>query len=101
MKIASVRAIPLAGTVDKPIWFGGGAFPTFYATLVEIRTDDGGRGVGECIARKPQKLPRRSSSRSSLRCWPAGIRAMSKACGTTCSHSCGGGDTPGALCSRR
>lgn len=56
MRIASVKAAPLAGSVEKPIWFGIGPFPTFYATLVEVRTDDGRVGVGECIARKAPRV---------------------------------------------
>lgn len=56
MKIASVASHPLARSLEKPIWFGIGAFPTFYATLVEIRTDDGRVGIGECIARKAPQV---------------------------------------------
>lgn len=56
MKIASVKAIPLARSLEKPIWFGIGAFPTFYATVVEIRTDDGRAGIGECIVRKAPQV---------------------------------------------
>jgi L-alanine-DL-glutamate epimerase-like enolase superfamily enzyme len=54
--IASVRAIPLAASLDQPIWFAGGAFKTFVATLVEVRTDDGRTGIGECIVRKAPQV---------------------------------------------
>lgn len=56
MRIASVQCRMLAGTLDKPIHFGIGAFPTFAATLVEITTDDGRVGVGECIVRKAPQV---------------------------------------------
>jgi L-alanine-DL-glutamate epimerase-like enolase superfamily enzyme len=46
----------LAGTLDRPIQFGIGAFPTFSATLVEVTTDDGLVGVGECIVRKAPQV---------------------------------------------
>lgn len=46
----------LAGTLQTPIQFGIGAFPTFSATLVEISTDDGLRGIGECIVRKAPQV---------------------------------------------
>ena len=56
MKIERITAHPLAGTVEKPLWFGIGAFPTFYATLVEVTADTGLKGVGECIARKAPRV---------------------------------------------
>lgn len=56
MKVASVKCRMLQGTLDKPIQFGIGAFPTFSATLVEIRTDDGITGIGECIVRKAPQV---------------------------------------------
>lgn len=56
MKIKSVKCRMLAGTLEKPIQFGIGAFPTFSATLVEITTDDGIRGIGECIVRKAPQV---------------------------------------------
>ncbi len=56
MKIASVKTHTLAGSLDKPILFGGGPFGTFYATFVEIRTDDGQVGFGECIARRAPEV---------------------------------------------
>lgn len=56
MKITSVKCRMLAATLDTPIQFGIGAFPTFSATLVEVATDDGLRGVGECIVRKAPQV---------------------------------------------
>ncbi|HEU5298684.1 MAG TPA: mandelate racemase/muconate lactonizing enzyme family protein, partial [bacterium] len=56
MKVKDVRCRMLAGTLEKPIQFGIGAFPTFSATLVFITTDDGLTGVGECIVRKAPQV---------------------------------------------
>ncbi len=56
MKITGVKCRMLAGTLEKPIQFGIGAFPTFSTTLVEISTDDGLRGIGECIVRKAPQV---------------------------------------------
>lgn len=56
MKITAIRTTMLAGTVEKPIWFGIGPFPTFAATLVEVETDAGISGVGECIVRKAPQV---------------------------------------------
>lgn len=56
MKIASVRTHTLAGSLDKPLLFGGGPFGTFYATVVEVRTDEGQTGLGECIARRAPEV---------------------------------------------
>ncbi len=58
MIIASVRAIPLSGAIETPILFAGGAFKTFVATLLEIRTDDGHAGIGECIVRRAPQVTR-------------------------------------------
>jgi len=52
MRIKSVKCRMLAATLDTPIQFGIGAFPTFSATLVEVATDDGLVGIGECIVRR-------------------------------------------------
>ncbi|TMJ01274.1 MAG: mandelate racemase/muconate lactonizing enzyme family protein, partial [Bacillati bacterium ANGP1] len=52
MRIKSVKCRMLAATLDTPIQFGIGAFPTFSATLVEVTTDDGLVGIGECIVRR-------------------------------------------------
>ncbi len=56
MRITTVRCRMLAGTLDRPIQFGIGAFPTFSATLVEITSDSGATGVGECIVRKAPQV---------------------------------------------
>ncbi len=56
MRIATVKCRMLAGTLEKPIHFGIGAFPTFSATLVEITSDDGRIGIGECIVRKAPQV---------------------------------------------
>ncbi len=52
MRIGTVQCRMLAGTLEKPIHFGIGAFPTFSATLVEVTTTDGLVGMGECIVRR-------------------------------------------------
>lgn len=56
MKIKTVKCRMLVGTLERPIHFGIGAFPTFSATLVEVATDDGHIGVGECIVRKAPQV---------------------------------------------
>ncbi len=56
MRIATVQCRMLAGTLEKPIHFGIGTFPTFSATLVEITTDDGLTGIGECIVRRAPQV---------------------------------------------
>ena len=56
MRIATVQCRMLAGTLEKPLHFGIGAFPTFSATLVEITTDDGLTGIGECIVRRAPQV---------------------------------------------
>ncbi|MDR7482641.1 MAG: mandelate racemase/muconate lactonizing enzyme family protein [Armatimonadota bacterium] len=56
MKIASVKTYTLSAALDRPLLFGIGAFGTFTATLVEVRTDDGHVGWGEAIARKAPEV---------------------------------------------
>src|SRR2546428_9415228 len=56
MKIASVTCTRLAATPPRPVQFSIGTFSTFYAALVEVRTDDGLVGVGECIARRAPEV---------------------------------------------
>lgn len=56
MKIDRVVAHPLAATAPKPVSFAIGDYSTFYATLVEVTTDDGLTGVGECISRKAPQV---------------------------------------------
>ena len=58
MKITGVACRMLSGTLDTPIQFGMGAFPTFAATLVEITTDEGLTGIGEAIVRKAPQVAR-------------------------------------------
>ena len=58
MKITGVACRMLSGTLDTPIQFGIGAFPTFAATLVEITTDEGLTGIGEAIVRKAPQVTR-------------------------------------------
>jgi len=52
MKVASIACTPLAASAPRPVEFSIGTFPTFYAVLVRVTTDDGLVGVGECIARR-------------------------------------------------
>src|SRR5437764_9713030 len=56
MKISSVTCTPLAATPPRPVQFSIGTFSTFYAGLVEVRTDDGLIGVGECIVRRAPEV---------------------------------------------
>ncbi len=52
MKIARLQTHVLEARVGRPIQFGVGPYGAFTATLVELTTDDGITGIGECIARK-------------------------------------------------
>ncbi len=56
LKIARLATHVLEGTAERTIQFGAGSYGTFTATLVEITTDDGITGVGECIARRAPKV---------------------------------------------
>ncbi len=56
MKIAKLATHVLEGTAERAIQFGAGSYGTFTATLVEITTDDGITGVGECIARRAPRV---------------------------------------------
>ncbi len=56
MKIASVTCTPLAARAPRPVEFSIGTFPTFYATVVQVATDDGLAGAGECIARRSPEI---------------------------------------------
>jgi L-alanine-DL-glutamate epimerase-like enolase superfamily enzyme len=58
MKITGVTCRMLSGTLETPIQFGIGAFPTFAATLVQVTTDEGLTGVGEAIVRKAPQVTR-------------------------------------------
>ena len=56
MRIAKLETYVLEAKLDKPIQFGIGPYGAFTATLVEITTDDGVTGIGECIARKAPRV---------------------------------------------
>jgi len=56
VKIASIKTYTLSASLERPLLFGIGAFGTFTATLVEIRTDEGHVGWGEAIARKAPEV---------------------------------------------
>jgi L-alanine-DL-glutamate epimerase-like enolase superfamily enzyme len=56
MKIAQVVCTPLAATPPRPVEFSMGAFTTFSAVIVDVRTDDGHAGVGECIVRRAPEV---------------------------------------------
>lgn len=56
MKIERIVTHALAGRLERPILFAMGPFQTFVATLVEVWTDDGQHGVGECIARRAPRV---------------------------------------------
>ncbi len=56
MKIAKLETYVLEAKLERPIYFGIGPYTAFTATLVEITTDDGITGVGECIARKAPRV---------------------------------------------
>ena len=59
MRIKEVRSYALTASVERPLYFGIGPFPTFFATLVEVTTDTGITGVGECIVRKAPQVTKR------------------------------------------
>ena len=56
MRIAKLETYVLEARLDKPIQFGIGPYGAFTATLVELTTDDGITGVGECIARRAPRV---------------------------------------------
>jgi L-alanine-DL-glutamate epimerase-like enolase superfamily enzyme len=56
VKIANFETYVLEARLETPIQFGIGPFGAFSATLVEITTDDGVTGIGECIARKAPRI---------------------------------------------
>jgi L-alanine-DL-glutamate epimerase-like enolase superfamily enzyme len=56
LKIAKLVTHVLEGKAERAIQFGAGSYGTFTATLVEITTDDGITGVGECIARRAPRV---------------------------------------------
>jgi L-alanine-DL-glutamate epimerase-like enolase superfamily enzyme len=56
VRIARLETYVLEAKLDKPIQFGVGPYGAFTATLVELTTDDGLVGIGECIARKAPRV---------------------------------------------
>lgn len=56
MRIARFDTYVLEARLQKPIQFGVGPYSAFTATLVELTTDDGVTGIGECIARKAPRV---------------------------------------------
>lgn len=56
MRIAKLDTWVLEARIGKPIQFGVGPYGTFSATLVELTTDDGLVGWGECIARRAPRV---------------------------------------------
>ena len=56
MKIARLNTWALEAKAERAIEFGAGSYGTFTATVVEITTDDGITGVGECIARRAPRV---------------------------------------------
>ncbi|MHB8631428.1 MAG: mandelate racemase/muconate lactonizing enzyme family protein [Candidatus Limnocylindria bacterium] len=56
MKIAKLATHVLEARLATPIQFGAGPFGAFTATIVEITTDDGLTGIGECIARRTPRV---------------------------------------------
>lgn len=56
MKITGLETYVLEARLEKPIQFGIGPFGAFTATIVEVTTDDGLTGIGECIARRAPRV---------------------------------------------
>jgi len=56
MRIRKLETYVLEGKAERAIEFGAGSYGTFTATLVELTTDDGITGIGECIARKAPRV---------------------------------------------
>jgi L-alanine-DL-glutamate epimerase-like enolase superfamily enzyme len=56
VRIARLETYVLEAKLEKPIQFGVGPYGAFTATLVELTTDDGLVGIGECIARKAPRV---------------------------------------------
>ncbi len=56
MRIEHIAVHPLAAPAERPVLFAIGPYQTFTATLVEVRTDDGRVGVGECIVRRAPRV---------------------------------------------
>lgn len=56
MRIESVRGIPLLAILDKPQRTGVATFTKFGIAIVEVRTDTGLVGYGECLARYSPRI---------------------------------------------
>ena len=56
LKIAKLATHVLEAKADRAIEVGAGSYDVFTATLVEITTEDGITGVGECIARRAPRV---------------------------------------------
>jgi len=56
MRIESVRSIPLLVTLDSPQRTGVATYTKLATNLVEIRSDDGIVGYGECLARYSPRI---------------------------------------------
>jgi L-alanine-DL-glutamate epimerase-like enolase superfamily enzyme len=56
MKITAVTCTPLAARAPRPVEFSIGTYTTFYAGLVQVTTDEGVTGVGECIVRRAPEV---------------------------------------------
>ncbi|HKX17173.1 MAG TPA: hypothetical protein VJT33_04090, partial [bacterium] len=56
MKIVSITCTSIAAKTPRPVEFSIGTFPTFYAVVVQVRTDDGLTGAGECIVRRAPEV---------------------------------------------
>lgn len=56
MRIASLKTWPLEAKVERPILSGLAPFTAFTACVVEITTDDGVTGFGECVARRSPRV---------------------------------------------
>jgi D-galactarolactone cycloisomerase len=56
MRIESVRAIPLLVTLDEPQRTGVATYTKLGIALVEVRTDSGLVGYGECLARYSPRI---------------------------------------------
>ena len=56
MRVETVRAIPLLATLDTPQRTGVATYTKLGVTLVEIRTDTGLVGYGECVGRYAPRI---------------------------------------------
>ena len=56
MRVQTVRALPLLATLDPPQRIGRAVFTKLGVTLVEIRSDTGLVGYGECLSRYAPRI---------------------------------------------